>query len=147
MLRHASASTVCLPPLIAVATCALNSHVVAQITAVTAGPPYIGARRSGSGRETLCIWPLNRARMDLEEPITVRVARDEFGPASDGGAWMVDHPSGAVLRLADGDWHSVIAYRVPGSAEHKGAHPAAQTGCYVEQVLSAGPTVPPWRCG
>ena len=109
------------------------------------GTPYIAANRPGSGRETLCIWPLNAERMDLEKPLVARAARDEFGPAPGGGAWMVDHPSGAVLRLADGAWHGVVAYRVLGNAEHRGAAPAAQSGCYVEEVLSSGPTVPPWR--
>ncbi|NSW56358.1 MAG: hypothetical protein HPY44_10100 [Armatimonadetes bacterium] len=109
------------------------------------GTPYIAANLSGSGRETLCIWPLNAERMDLEKPLTVRAARDEFGPAPGGGAWMVDHPSGAVLRLADGRWHGVLAYRVLGDAEHKGALPTAKTGCYLEEIASSGPPLPPWR--
>ncbi len=109
------------------------------------GTPWIGANQPGSGRQTLCIWPLNAERIDLEEPLVARAARDEFGPAPDSGAWMVDHPSGAVVRLADGRWHGVVAYRVLGNAEHKGAGPAAQSGCYVEEVRSSGPAVPPWR--
>ncbi len=109
------------------------------------GTPYIAANPSGSGRETLCIWPLNSERMDLDEPLTVRAARDDFGPAPGGGAWMVDHPSGSVLRLADGQWHGVIAYRVLGNAEHTGAPPADQTGCYLEEIVSSGPPLPPWR--
>ncbi len=109
------------------------------------GTPFIGADLLGSGRETLCIWPLNPERMDLEEPITARAARDEFGPAPGGGRWMVDHPSSAVLRLADGLWHGVVAYRILGNAEFKGDAPAAQSGCYVEEVISTGPPMPPWR--
>ena len=58
---------------------------------------------------------------------------------------MVDHPSGAVLRLADGRWHGVVVYRILGNAEHKGAPPAPQSGCYIEEVVAAGPPVPPWR--
>ncbi len=109
------------------------------------GTPYIGANLLGSGRQTLCIWPLNAERMDLEEPFTARAAADEFGPAPGGGAWMVDHPSAAVVRLGDGQWHGIVAYRILGNAEHKGAPPAAQSGCYVEEVVSSGPPVPPWR--
>ena len=109
------------------------------------GTPYIAADQPGTGRQTLQIRPLNAARMDLDPPLTVRAAREEFGPAPGGGAWLVDHPSGAVLRLADGRWHGVLAYRVLGSPEHEGAAPAAQTGCYLEEVLSSGPVVPPWR--
>lgn len=109
------------------------------------GMPYIAANQPGSGRQTLCLWPLNAERIDLGKPVLVRAARDEFGPAPNGGAWMVDHPSGAVLRLADGRWHGVVAYRVLGSAEHNGAPPAPQTGWYLEEVLSSGAAVPPWR--
>lgn len=109
------------------------------------GTPWIGANLPGSGRETLCVWPINAQRMDLEEPLVARAARDEFGPPPDGGAWMVDHPSGAVLRLADGEWHGVVAYRVLANAEHRGAQPAPQSGCYIEEVVSDGPVMPPWR--
>lgn len=109
------------------------------------GTPYIAANPLDSGRQTLCLWPLNAGRMDLEKPLVARAARDEFGPPPGGGEWMVDHPSGAVLRLADGRWHGVLAYRVLASGEHQGAAPAPQTGCYVEEVLAAGPVVAPWR--
>ncbi len=109
------------------------------------GTAWIGANLPGSGRETLCLWPLNAQRMDLEEPLVARAARDEFGPAPADGKWMVDHPSGAVLRLADGRWHGVVAYRILASSEHRGVPPAQQSGCYIEEVASAGPVVPPWR--
>ncbi len=109
------------------------------------GTPYIGANLPDSGRETLCIWPLNEARTELLEPITVRAAREEFGAPSADSRWMVDHPSGAVVRLADGAWHGVLVYRVLDSAEHRGAPPTARTGCYVEEVLSEGPAIPAWR--
>lgn len=124
-----------------------NAHNPGPISIGSAadGTPYIAANAPGTGRETLCLWPLNAERIDLEAPLTSRAARDEFGPAPNGGGWMVDHPSGAVLRLADGRWHGVVAYRILGSAEHNGAPPAPQTGCYVEEVLSAGPVAPPWR--
>lgn len=109
------------------------------------GTPYLAANQPGSGRQTLCLWPLNAERMDLGKPLVVRAARDEFGPAPAGGTWLVDHPSAAVLRLADGQWHGVLAYRVLGSAEHQGAPPAPQTGWYLDEVRSSGAAVPPWR--
>jgi hypothetical protein len=109
------------------------------------GTPWIGANLPGSGRETLCLWPLNAQRMDLEEPLVARAARNEFGPAPADGRWMVDHPSGAVLRLADGRWHGVVAYRILASSEHRGARPAPQSGCYIEEVTSEGPVVAPWQ--
>lgn len=109
------------------------------------GTPYIAANLLGTGRETLCIWPLNPARTSLTEPITVRSARAEFGPPAADSRWLVDHPSGTVVRLRDGEWHALLAYRVLDSAEHRGAAPSAWTGCYVEEVLSNGPVIPPWR--
>lgn len=109
------------------------------------GTPYIGANLPDTGRETLCLWPLNPARNGLDEPITVRAARAEFGAAEAEARWMVDHPSGAVVRLADGAWHALLAYRVLSNAEFRGAEPGAHTGCYLEEVLSTGPPIPTWR--
>jgi len=127
--------------------CLPNAHSPGPISigCATDGTPYIAANQPGSGRQTLCLWPLNAARMDLDKPLVARPAREAFGPAPGGGVWLVDHPSGAVLRLADGRWHGVVAYRVLASGEHKGAAPAPQTGCYVEEVSSSGPVVAPWR--
>ncbi len=124
-----------------------NAHNPGPISIGSAADatPYIAANRPGSGRETLCLWPLNAGRMDLAAPLTIRAARAEFGPAPGAGGWMVDHPSGAIVRLADGKWHGVVAYRVLASAEHKGAPPPPQSGCYVEEVISTGPVVPSWR--
>jgi len=109
------------------------------------GTPFIAANLLGSGREMLCIWPLNAARTALLKPITARAARKEFGAAQRKSRWMVDHPSGAVVRLSDGQWHAVLAYRILGQAEHWGAGPAPQTGCYIEEVRSNGPVIPTWR--
>jgi len=50
--------------------------------------------------------------------------------------------------LADGDWHSVLSYRIVDNGEVEGsAPPAPQTGCYVEEVFSAGEAVPVWSFG
>jgi hypothetical protein len=109
------------------------------------GTPYIAANLLGRQRETLCLWPLNAERAGLADPLVVRDAREEFGEPPGGSTWMVDHPSGAVLQLADGKWHGVLAYRILELAEHRGAAPPEQSGCYVEEVIFAGPPVPPWR--
>ncbi len=109
------------------------------------GTPYIAANLLGKGRETLCLWPLNAERTGLREPIVARDAREEFGAAPGGSTWMVDHPSGAVVQLADGAWHNVLAYRILELAEHRGAEPPEETGCYVEEVVSAGEPIPTWR--
>jgi hypothetical protein len=44
----------------------------------------------------------------------------------------VDHGVGNLIRLADGQWHSLLTYRVI-------APPASPfTGCYIEEVFSSG---------
>jgi len=112
------------------------------------GTPFIAAntppmRRT---REVLSIWPLSSSRMGLEGRITARDAPSEFGPAPSGSWWRIDHPTSSILRLADGRWHAVFAYRIVDNGEVEGdASPAPQTGCYVEEVLSAGPPIPVWK--
>jgi hypothetical protein len=114
------------------------------------GTPYIAAnipplRRT---REILCLWPLDESRTRLECRITARDARAEFGPAPSGSWWRIDHPTSAIIRLADGKWHNVLSYRIVDNGEVEGdAPPAPQTGCYVEEVLSEGKATPVWRFG
>ena len=109
------------------------------------GTPYIGANLLGHGRETLCVWPLNAERTGLGNAMIIRNARGDFGAPPGGSHWMVDHPSGATVRLADGKWHHVLVYRILEQAEHRGADPPPQTACYIEEVVSAGPPIPSWR--
>jgi len=111
----------------------------------TDGTPYIAANLVGRGREVVCLWPLNGARSGLLPPIVARDARADFGPPPSGSQWKVDHPNASTLRLADGKWHSVLVYRIMDAAEHGGAEPPAQTGCYVEEVLSSAPASPMWK--
>lgn len=56
----------------------------------------------------------------------------------------MDHASGAILRLADGEWHSVLGYRIFDYDEMRGAYAQPQAGCYVEEVFSLGPPMPVW---
>ena len=106
------------------------------------------------------MWPLNAARSGLESPLVVR-----DGPAAFGGLsprlpsgkfkwpWRVDHPTSAVLRLADGQWHCVLVHRVnrndsllaKGNPERAPESVDALIGCYVEEVLSCNPVRPAWR--
>ncbi len=103
-------------------------------------PPFIWRR------EILCYWPLNDSRTDLGELRIVRDLRGEFGRAPSGSWWRADHPTSAIVRLADGAWHGLLVYRVVDSGEIEGsAKPAPQTGCYVEEVHSIGPTIEAWR--
>jgi hypothetical protein len=125
-----------------------RSRSPVSINRTVDGTPLIAAnippvRRT---REVLAVWPLNDNRTGLEGRITVRNAPEEFGPAPSGSWWRIDHPNSAIIRLADGHWHSVLVYRIVDNGEVEGdAPPTAQTGCYVEEVLSAGDAVAPWR--
>jgi len=103
-------------------------------------------RGGGWMRETLVIWPLNEARTGLETPIVARGCRGDFGPPPGGTTWRVDHPSGATVRLADAQWHHVLATRILEYGElTEMANPTPQTGTHLEEVVSAGPAIPTWR--
>ena len=66
-------------------------------------------------------------------------------PAPSGSWWRADHPTSAVVQLRDGEWHSVLVYRIVDNGEVEGdADPPPQTGCYVEEVLSPGEAIPTW---
>lgn len=112
------------------------------------GTPYIAAntpplRRT---REVLCFWPLDESHTKLECRMTARNAPAEFGPAPSGSWWRIDHPTSAVIRLADGRWHNILSYRIVDNGEVEGsAEPALQTGCYVEEVFSKGEAVGMWN--
>ena len=111
------------------------------------GTPYIAGntpplRRT---REVLTLWPINPSRTALVCSIVARDAPSEFGPAPSGSWWRIDHPTSAIIRLRDGRWHNILAYRIVDNGEVEGsAPPAPQTGCYVEEVFSAGPPSPMW---
>ena len=112
------------------------------------GTPFIAAntpplRRT---REVLCIWPIDDSRTKLECRMTARDAPSEFGPAPSGSWWRIDHPTSAIIRLGDSKWHNVLCYRIADNGEIEGsAEPPPQTGCYVEEVFSAGKASPIWN--
>ena len=63
-----------------------------------------------------------------------------------GGSWATDHPTGAVVRLADGRWHSVLGYRVLEWGENGLCYPPTPfSGAYVEEVISSGEPRPVWE--
>ena len=104
-------------------------------------------------REVLKLWPLNAARNGIEKPLVVRDAPAEFGPspkhAKYPSNWKLDHPNTAVLRLADGQWHCLLGYRVmrndilqPGLAPES-VHKVC--GAYLEEIQSRGPARAMWN--
>ncbi len=109
------------------------------------GTLYLAANALGRERDLLWLWPLNRQRTGLLEGLEIRDALTEFGPPPTGPVWFMDHPTAVTLRLADGEWHHVLVYRVMDRGEHSGAAPPPQTGIYVEEVTSTGRVIPEWN--
>lgn len=109
------------------------------------GTPYVVANAFGRERDELRVWPLNTERNALAESILVRDALEEFGPTPSGAVWFMDHPCGAVVRLADGKWRSLLVYRIMDRGEHGGSMPAPQTGVYIEEIESTGAAIPAWH--
>jgi len=63
----------------------------------------------GRSRNRLVIWTLNADRDGLERPILVRDLREDWGRPPGRSSWWLDHSNAMTVRLADGQWHSVLA--------------------------------------
>ena len=109
---------------------------------------------TGRGREKLVIWPLDGRRSGLHDPLLVRDCLAEFGPPPAAPRtpdwaehWMADHPNGATVRLKDGEWHHVLAYRICHCPRYQSSAgpPSKYSGSYIEEVFSSGPAIPVWR--
>jgi len=112
---------------------------------LAANPRYLPCGRIFQHREMLALWPLAPDRRGVLPPIIIRDSSD-FGPGPYSHPWWVDHPIGCTLRLADGNLHHLLAYRVLGNHEAVyNASPAPQTGCYVEEVFSVNEPLGIWR--
>jgi hypothetical protein len=95
------------------------------------------------------MWQLadDAAAFDPPQPRIIRDAQEEFGLIDDY-RWDLDHPSSGIVRLGDGKWHGLVTYRIRTfsiQGDPVGEKITPQTGCYVEEVPSAQPAVPPWR--
>lgn len=98
-------------------------------------------------REILSLWPLNAERTSFLTPHFVRIPRYEFGPPRHGNEWYCDHPVGVTVRLGNGQWHHLLCYRIMAIAEGlgQGFPPTPHSGLHVSEIMSAGPSNPPWR--
>lgn len=110
------------------------------------GAPFIATNPHGGKRPRLCFWPIEGTH--LADSRLIRDCTQEFGVRPKEAFWCVDHPSSAVVRLADAQWHALLAYRIktyflPTRGREEPVLP--QTGCYVEEIVSTGPTVPEWQ--
>jgi len=141
----------------------LNSPVTVNVA--TDGSPYLVSNpydpafvpettQTGRGREKLVLWPLAAEGTKLAPFRLVRNCLTEFGQPPtpiDSGAipenWMADHPNGVTVRLKDGHWHHLLAYRICHSPRYipSGAKPSPHSGCYIDEIISQGPAQPAWR--
>lgn len=98
-------------------------------------------------RNMIWAWPVTDDRTDTLDPILVRDGPTEFGPApTPNSTWRLDHPVGTNLRLADGVWRHILAYRVLDDAEmYTTAGPSDRTGTYLEEVITRGEPLPIWK--
>jgi hypothetical protein len=111
------------------------------------GTPFIAANHPASFRATICLWPLTADRTAVASPITARDCVAELGPAPEGTTWFADHPTATTVRLADGQWHGLLVYRLMafGTQGVGGEKVTPHTGCCVQEVSAAGPARAPWR--
>ena len=125
----------------------LRSNAPVTLIQTAAGTPCIAANQPGSFRATLCLWPLNAQRTGCGAAIVARDCVGDFGPAPDGTTWFADHPMATTVQLADGKWHGLLGYRVMAfnTTGVGGETVTPRTGCYVEEVFSAGPARPVWK--
>ena len=125
-----------------------RSRSPVSINCAADGTPFICANTPPLRRvrDVLSIWPINETRTALECRMVACDAKKEFGPAPSGSWWRIDHPNSAIVRLADEKWHSILTFRIVDNGEIEGsAHPAPETGCYVEEVFSKGTPIPTWN--
>ena len=123
----------------------IRGQAPVTLNRATDGTPYLVGNLLGHERDWLVLWPLNNKRTGLLEPVTVRNALKDFGPPPSGKIWWVDHANAGVVRLADGGWRNLLSYRIMDRGEHSGKAPPRETGCYVEEVVSAGTPAAAWR--
>jgi hypothetical protein len=125
----------------------LRANAPVVLNQAADGTPYIAGNHPASFRAKTCLWPLNAERTACGPVIVARDCVADFGPAPEGTTWFADHPTATTVRLADGQWHNLLGYRVMAfsTAGVGGETLTPQTGCYIEEVFSAGPARPAWR--
>lgn len=96
-------------------------------------------------RESLHIWPISDDRRTLLPSLSVRECAVSFRDVDTENIWSADNAVGRVVRMADGQWYSLLVYRVAHANEIVKAVPVTPvTGCYLGKVFSDGPVVPTW---
>lgn len=125
----------------------LRANAPVALNQTADGVPYIAADSPGTYRAKLCLWPLDLRQGTVGTPVIARDCVSDFGPPPEGTTWFADHATATTVRLADGKWHSLLAYRVLAfsGAGVGGETLTPHTGCYLEEVSSAGSPRPGWR--
>ena len=95
------------------------------------------------GRRRMDIRPMRPDLSDWGEGLLVR--RTETGRA-ERSRWLLDHPLSATIRLKDGVWRHVLAYRsLFSGAFDEMDEGSLSYGLYLDAIESDGPAIAPWR--
>ncbi len=101
------------------------------------GRPFIignGPNEGRHSRASVSLWPLNDERNGITQDTVEFDADERCGPAP-VFAWNVDHSIPAVVQLADGKQHCLVAMRVCETTEVvRDTLPTPATGCYIESI-------------
>jgi len=98
-------------------------------------------------RDRLIARTLDLERLTLQEPSELLDGNARFGLPPQGLPWYIDHPIGAIVRLADERLHSLLSFRVAAAAEiASDASPAFCTGAWIEEITAPSdpPPLPLW---
>lgn len=101
----------------------------------------------GGMRCAVWLWPINDDFRGVGTPTVGLDCDSRFGPSPGGSPWLADHPTGAVIRLADGRWRSLLCTRVAELAETTvGASITEHSGAWIDEVIDTrdGRPMPPW---
>ncbi len=133
------------------------------------GRPFITANPYQSGKDSrgrtipsthwrnkLNLWPLSADRSQVDKPIGLLDADKTFGPPRPAGGvhamttenlWNLDHPIATTVRLADGRWHCLLAFRVSDRGVNEGGMEAADpAGFWTGEITVQNEIpIPIWR--
>lgn len=113
------------------------------------GSVFIAGNLLGTNRDRLVSWEMTPGLDGVNRERVLRDCTGEFGTPPEGTFWACDHPSGAVVRLGDGQWHALLAYRIlafPVKTATTAEPIVPQTGCHIEELFGGEAAVlPPWR--
>lgn len=107
------------------------------------GSPYVVGNaytpEAIDDRSVLLAWPVH-PNGGVGDPVTLLDGPATFGPTGHERGWMIDHPSAATVRGADGVPRHVLTFRVAAGGEVTAGVPASpHTGCYVLEIRTRAP--------